>query len=79
MRVSSNTEEITATGGAQVHTDLRVLQGSHNPPTTIQAHNVMALVETAKGQEMLLACAAREQEHFANAKALLQGVFNLRA
>lgn len=50
-----------ASGGAQVHTDTRELQGNQDPPTSTQAHSAqMALMETAEGQEMLLACAEWE-------------------
>lgn len=80
LRMSSNREEITGSGGAQVHAQRQVLQGNQDPPTSTEAHNVqMALMETAKGQEILLACAAWEWEHFADAKVSLYWVFNLGA
>lgn len=44
-------------GGAQVRRHKRVLQGNLDSPTSTKAYKAqMALMETAKGQEILLAC-----------------------
>lgn len=57
--MSSNREEIMASGGAEVRTHKQVLQGNPDSPTSTKAYKTqMALMETAKGQEILLACAA---------------------